>query len=373
MINLLLNHGNSHEGVYLRLPATPGEIGEAFGMLEQLGSGPVTIFDVECPVPNVRQYIINADINDNATLEKLQELAQRIGAMDREERCVFSGALDNESINGLDDMLSVAQNLRGYVLLPNINSDADLGRFLVESGFKDCPEDMQAYLNYGAIGRDYRSEHGGAFGSGGFVRRRCSFEPEETTNPIITLYMHTALSKSSGELPYPLKLPATEMQLDQAKARMCIDEFSEATITAIEFAPAFLVDNVPVECVSVGIANDLAMEIEHMMQTDGELLKFFSVMEVEQPQTMGAALDLAIDLDNYERVPDDVEEYGMSVLQRYRGDEELFDLIEDYIDYDRFAKDMMREDGVRRTEYGLIRKLDEPFPEEAQSMQMGGM
>ena len=136
MINLLLNHGNSHEGVYLRLPATPGEIGEAFGMLEQLGSGPVTIFDVECPVPNVRQYIINADINDNATLEKLQKLSQRIGAMDREECCVFSGALDNESINSLDDMLSVAQNLRGYVLLPNINSDADLGRFLEKASSK---------------------------------------------------------------------------------------------------------------------------------------------------------------------------------------------------------------------------------------------
>ena len=37
MIDLHLNHGNSHEGVYLRLPATPGEVGEAFGLLEKLG------------------------------------------------------------------------------------------------------------------------------------------------------------------------------------------------------------------------------------------------------------------------------------------------------------------------------------------------
>ena len=33
MINLLLNHGAGHEGVYLRLPATPGDIGAAFSML----------------------------------------------------------------------------------------------------------------------------------------------------------------------------------------------------------------------------------------------------------------------------------------------------------------------------------------------------
>lgn len=36
MIDLHLNHGNSHEGVYLRLPATPGEIGAAFGLLDIL-------------------------------------------------------------------------------------------------------------------------------------------------------------------------------------------------------------------------------------------------------------------------------------------------------------------------------------------------
>lgn len=95
------------------------------------------------------------------------------------------------------------------------------------------------------------------------------------------------------------------MQLDRIKERMGINEFCEASITAIEFAPAYLVDNIPTECAAVGVANDLAMEIEQMMQSDGELLKYFSVLEVEQPQTMGAALDLAIDLENFERVPDD--------------------------------------------------------------------
>ena len=152
MINLLLNHGLGHEGVYLRLPATPADIGSAFSMLDRLGTGAVSIFDVECPVPNIRQYILHADINDQDSLDKLQELAQRIATMDRKEQHTFSGALDNESINGIDDVLLVAKNLEGYVLLPNINTDADLGRFLVDTGFKDCPEDMQAYLDFGAIG-----------------------------------------------------------------------------------------------------------------------------------------------------------------------------------------------------------------------------
>lgn len=370
MINLLLNHGVGHEGVYLRLPATPADIGAAFGMLDKLGSGTVSIFDAGCAIPNMRQYIMPTDINDKTSFDKLQELARRIDGMDREERQIFSGALDNESINGLDDLLKIADNLDGYVILPNINSDADLGRFLVDTGFKDCPEDMQAYLNFSAIGRDYRSEHGGAFGYGGYVRRKNSFDFEGTTKPIITLYMHSPVTRCSSELPFPVRLPATEMQLDRMKERMGIKEFCEGTITGIEFTPGYLVDSIPTECLSVGVANDLALEIEQMMQKDGELLKYFSVLEVEQPQTMDAALDLAMDLDNYERVPDNDEEYGMSVLHRYVGDEELFDLIEGYMDFDRFAKDMMREDGVRRTEYGLVRRLDEPWPEQAFGQQM---
>ena len=370
MINLLLNHGASHEGVYLRLPATPGDIGAAFGMLDKLGTGPVTIFDVECPVPNVRQYIMNCDVNDKDTFEKLQELAKRISTMDRDDGMVFSGALDNESINGLDDMLNIAQSLNNYVIMSDIKTDSDLGRHLVSIGFRECPEAMQAYLDFNAIGRDFRSEYGGAFGAGGFVRRKDFSEQEETAKPIITLYMHTALSRVSGELPYAVKLPATEMQLDRMKDRMCINEFCEANITAIEFAPAYLVDHIPVECAAVGVANDLAMEIEQMMQKDGELLKYFAVLEVEQPQTMSNALNLAMDLDNYERVPENTDEYGMSVLQRYRGDEELFDLIEGYMDFDCFAKDMMHEDGVRRTEYGLVRRCDEPWPEQNYGQQM---
>lgn len=98
MIDLHLNHGDSHEGVYLRLPATPGEIGAAFGMLEKLGEGKVTIFDVSCPIQNITQYIIRTDVSDQDSLAKLQRLAEDIDGMDRNERRIFSGALDAESI-----------------------------------------------------------------------------------------------------------------------------------------------------------------------------------------------------------------------------------------------------------------------------------
>lgn len=44
---------------------------------------------------------------------------------------------------------------------------------------------------------------------------------------------------------------------------------------------------------------------------------------MEQPATLQEALRFSIELDDYERVPDDPEEYGKQVLERIGADEEL--------------------------------------------------
>lgn len=36
MIDLHLTRGDNYEGVYLRLPATPAEVGEAYAMLDSI-------------------------------------------------------------------------------------------------------------------------------------------------------------------------------------------------------------------------------------------------------------------------------------------------------------------------------------------------
>ena len=36
MISLHLTRGDNYEGVYLRLPATPAEVGEAYAMLDSI-------------------------------------------------------------------------------------------------------------------------------------------------------------------------------------------------------------------------------------------------------------------------------------------------------------------------------------------------
>ena len=367
MITLHLNHGNSHEGVYLRLPATPGEVGEAFSLLDSLGDGKVTIFDVDSPVRNLRGYIMNADVEDSGTLSILQNLAHRICDMSPNDIKVFAGALDSESMNGAGDVLRVANNLDQYIMLHGVTNYKELGAFLVDSGYKNFPEHTRPYLNYEGIGAEYYAERGGAFTPEGYVQNRTTQEQAPISkNAVITLSMATPSIYN-----FPLSLPATEEEMDDYKYRLGVDDFARARIIDVEYSKPYLADLIPKDCISVEDANDLALGIEEMQQRDGELIKFLAVLEVEQPDTFPEALQLATDLDDYERITEGTYEYGQTVLRRHGADDELLDAMEGYMDFEKLGEDAMVEDGVRHTEFGLLRRCSTPFPEESQSMQMG--
>ncbi|MGM9586700.1 MAG: hypothetical protein ACI3VA_04330, partial [Candidatus Limivicinus sp.] len=64
-------------------------------------------------------------------MKKLNELAEAIEQMDDREWDIFAGALDAESINGLDDVLKISKRLGDYIILPNVKTDTELGRILV--------------------------------------------------------------------------------------------------------------------------------------------------------------------------------------------------------------------------------------------------
>ena len=45
----------------------------------------------------------------------------------------------------------------------------------------------------------------------------------------------------------------------------------------------------------------------------------------------------------------------------FHTDEELISVIDGYMDFEQFGEDSMKEDGVRQTEFGLVRRLSSPF------------
>ena len=376
MIRLKLSNKSANEAVVLDLPATPAEVSEAFSWFERIGVEPsaVRIAGVNSPVPTLGQYILRADIHDPAEMKKLNELAEAIEQMDDREWDIFAGALDAESINGLDDVLKISKRLGNYIILPNVKTDTELGRILVDTGYKNFPEAVQPYLDYRAIGAEYYAENGGAYGPGGYVRRKSSLEQApEQRDALITLYLLTPRVTETMADPYRLTLPAMDEELEQAKEQIGVDHFTEATIVKVEFGKPYLAELIPQECICVEDANELALGIEEMQQRDGELLKYLAVLSVEQMETLTDALRVAVNLDDYERITEGTYEYGQSVLRRIGADDELIDTIDGYMDFEKFGEDSMVEDGVRQTEFGLIRRCSHPFPEETQTMQMGGM
>ena len=369
MIELHLTRGDNQEGVRLRFPTTPAEIGEAFALLDTVSryAGDVRILDVKSPVANIGQYVRYADLNSREDMQKLNTLAERIGGMSKRQRDIFAGALDAESVNGLDDVLRVSESLEEYTIIPNVSSDTDLGKYVAAAGLLHgdprFPEKAWPYLDFAKIGAEYYADRGGAYTYSGYVLRKQSAEPEQKEDSVIRLQLET-----TGTVCV-LHLPAEETELDAAKAQLGITDFAEARIEAVEFLVPYLEEHIPVDCVSVESANELAMAVREMGQTDGELLKYLAVLSAEQPEDFPAALDLALELDDYERVPDDQEEYGKQVLRRFGVDEDVLDILELYTDFERLGEAYMEEDDVQQTEFGFVRRISTPFPNQTQSQQ----
>ena len=354
----------------LPLPTTLDEAAKKLSKLREgaMPPAPVQISDVSSPIPNLYPYIQNADLRSEADIQKLNALDKRIGSMTPEEQRLFSGALELECTGGLDDALRIAEGLDRYEISPKITTDEDLGRFLVDNALMkfSFPEEAKPYLDYAKIGAEQRDTLGGVYTPHGMVKRREEV-PVQAETPKAMLLTLTASARS-----YPLVLPASEKQMDHAKRTLGIEDLSQAVINSVEYVAPYLDQLIPTDGVTVEDANELAHCILQIKKY-GEMMKCCAVLEVEGPSTFAEALEMAIDLDNYELITDNEREYGREALRRLGADDGLLDTIDGYTDFDQLGRAMLEEDGVRQTGYGLVRRLSKPFPpEQLQGYQMGG-
>jgi len=119
---------------------------------------------------------------------------------------------------------------------------------------------------------------------------------------------------------------------------------------------------IPVDCITVENATGMALCLQRI-KAEGGMSKYCAALEVEEPSTFTEALDLAMDIDDYELVSGSEQEYARKALRRIGADDELLDTIDGYTDFDSLGRAMMEEDGVRQTGFGLVRRLSKPFPE----------
>lgn len=178
MITLHLTRADDYEGVYLPLPTSPAEIGEAWGALDNISDDVAStrIVGAVSNVWGIGQYLKKADVNNSAEFEKLNRIAELTGSLDRDQCRIFEGALNAESVDSLDDVIAIGERLDQYLLLSGVNTDRELGAYLVETGVMPFDESVRPYLDYTKIGIEYYVNHGGAYATGGYVLRRDSAE-----------------------------------------------------------------------------------------------------------------------------------------------------------------------------------------------------
>lgn len=298
-------------------------------------------------------------IRDLSGLSQLNALVEAVERMSGRDLQIFSGALDLEPIRSPADALRVSQQMGRYERIDGAATEEKLGRWLVEREQSDIcfPEEVRPYLDYAAIGSRYHDCHGGVFTPEGYVRRREAVPALEKDTVI-------CLTLATTEQSDTLLLPASEEQLEETKETLEIDDFSQAVIAGVNYydKASCLDQLVPTDRITVEDASALALCLQEMKEEDGGLMKFCAVLEVEQPGTFAEALNIAMNRDDYELVPEDSEEYGKYVLRRVGADDEVIDTIDGYMDFAQLGTDSLAEDGVRRTEFGLVRRLSTPFP-----------
>lgn len=373
MIVLNLTRGNSPLRVPLHLPATPADIGAAYAKLDTISMDDreTHIASAITDISSLDRWLRDRPMDRPGDYIELGELAERINGLDEQQRKTFDGALTGAAFNSVTDVLRIAYSLEDYIFISGVTTEKELGRFLVDSGYKSFPESVKPYLDYAAIGIEYHSEHDGAFTGDGYTLRRSSAEPmiaEQERPAVFVVHLQTGGMRSLGQDPFKLTLPASDAQLRYAMNALNIESFEEAAVVEVEGLQKFLLDNIQRESIDILQLNEIATAFVEVWNRQ-DAAKVLPALEMEKPTTLEETLDVISNLDRYDIIECTCEEYGKQTLLKLTGDQEVVDTVDGFIDWGEFGEHMMQEDGIVLTEYGMIHRVNEPTPEQT----MGGI
>lgn len=271
------------------------------------------IRDADSPIPSIGWHLQHISLDNDPTLKKLNQFADIIGGMNPAGHYLLCKALSTDYRQGLDDLLRTAANINPgcmdrYEVIPEATTHQALGQWLVEHDRLEerVPKTLRPYLDYRSIGVAYCIEHEGELLPTGYtgIQKDSAKQIQEKHGTI-----RLTLISASGT--FELDLPATDRKLTQAVHDLGVPDITQAHISKVEFSPAYLTDLIPLDRITVTEANSLAQSIRNM-EHDGYLAIYCAVLEAEKPETFDAAADIIIDLNDYEFVPEDLNEYAVS-------------------------------------------------------------
>ncbi|MBO6229424.1 MAG: antirestriction protein ArdA [Ruminiclostridium sp.] len=167
-------------------------------------------------------------------------------------------------------------------------------------------------------------------------------------------------------------LPMDEDGIDTAKVNLGVNDLDYCNIS-VDINNRYLNSIAEISEQNFTELNSIADWAESA--DEDELKKFAAAVQAYCPRTIYGISNIVDNLSNIELVEVySAEEYGHEALYGYNSRSDLTDCfsetIEDYIDFDRYGRDLMDEDGAIETEYGYIYSEDGFELDETPSMQM---
>jgi hypothetical protein len=316
-----------------------------------------------------------SDFDELATLpgspQERELLRRQLSSLNEQENTILAAAILRQPPTTAAEAAEHLRSLDKYTVCTPAGSYRQLGIYYLEHE-TNCPPEIYPYVDLEQLGELYEDNHPGLFIGNCFVAyphdpSMAHADQQETAQDTKDEWIiQVKLTSSSSQNGVWLKLP-----LDNAKRALQTNELSGAEVTEIKSIVPNLVNELPMDCATMEDANKLALAVKEMQEIDGEVQKYLAVLDAEQPKDFPEALELALNLDDYERITNATYyDYGREALRRIGADDEILDTIDGYMDFDSFGENAMAEDGIRFTKYGSIRRLSAPFQEEAPGQTM---
>lgn len=152
-------------GEWLKLPIPQEELDAVIGRIGSEGD--------EFFITDYEVLFGNLHISEYASIQELNELAERLDGLADHEYEKLAAVLECESSMSIAEVLETIDELDNYDLLEDVDSDADLAEFYVANGYILCdvPENIKMYLDLDRLGRDIRLEGDICYTSFGAVVR----------------------------------------------------------------------------------------------------------------------------------------------------------------------------------------------------------
>lgn len=359
-------------------PATPGYKAANWLNTHQRDNAP-HILEAGSPIPALSQLLTGQPVSSQ-TMQELHYIGSCLDSFTEEEEIRFRAAVNQPDVRTIPDIVTASCNLDRYIALDTTDAE-ELGHRLVKTGIRSFPNDVIPYLDYRRLGEECMAD-GIAYAAEGILLIHDGKPDTWRYNgrdlpdmPGGVVFRVTLISPKGNE--FWLALPADDDMQQKAWESLGAEYLDDCHLTNVK-AHGELEQVLP----AIGYFSDLnrvAQEIKEMSRQ--EYHTYLAAMEVERPHDYSDAVDIALDIDRYKLMPSDVdypEAYARHVLDDPDNEFYIEEEIADFIDYERYGKYKMEEDGVRETEQGWIIRKDSPFPPEArQEMNleptMGGM